>query len=153
MELKILQDEHGRIYYGPDGHPLMSDFATIVNFFGWLAMMAAPKLWAALPRIPPKTFLLNLLDGFLPYAVSKRYMTAVPEGETPVDTSQRGPAATRLRELLEQWEPPQMTPEIREAARVLLLADGAKEPPCGWNEYAPDPDIPIETTVIWPETI
>jgi hypothetical protein len=131
--------------------PIKSDFDTIVNCCGWLSMMAAPKLWAALPRIPPKTFLLKLMDSFVPYAYSNRYTQYIPDGETRMDTSQRGPAATRLRELLEQWEPPQMTPEILEAARLLLLADGGKEPPCGWDEYEAEPDCPVEEMIIWPE--
>lgn len=151
MELEILSTETGQTVYGPDGEPVLSDFATIVNFSGWLAMMAAKKLWDALPRIPPKTFLLKLLDGYLPYAHSKRYLSVVPEGETPADTTQRGPLAMQLRRLLEQWEPPQMTPEIRETARLLLLADGGKEPLCGWDEYEPHPEVPVEDTVLWPE--
>lgn len=148
-----MQANDGYIYFGPDGEPVPSDFATMVNCCGWLFIMAAPKLWEALPRIPPKAFLLKLMNSFVPYAHSKHYTRYIPEGETPVDTSQRGPAATRLRELLNQWEPPHVTNEIREAARLLLLADGYKEPPSGWDEYRPDPDVPVEEMVIWPENV
>jgi len=51
----------------------------------------------------------------------------------------------------DQWEPPQITTEIRETARLLLLANGAKEPRCGWDEYGAEPGCPVEDMVIWPE--
>lgn len=146
-----MQANDNSSYADAYGNPIRVDFATIVNFSGWLAMMAAPKLWDALPRIPPKTFLLKLLDGYLPYATSNRFLHNGSEDERPVDTTQRGPLAMQLRGLLEQWEPPQMTSEIRETARLLRLADGGDEPPCGWDEYEPDPDVPVEDTVLWPE--
>jgi hypothetical protein len=128
-----------------------SNFADIAQCCGWLALLAAPRLWNALPRIPPKEHLLFLIDAFLPYAHSDRYYSEVPPGKQRADISQRGPAAERLRQLLLRWEPPALTQEIREAARAVILADGGAEPVGGWDNYEPDPHIAVEETILWPE--
>src|SRR5262245_38590581 len=100
-----------------DGTPITPDFATeftrVVNAGGWLGMLAAPKLWAALRRVPPKAFLLEVVEIYLAYAKSRRHYAYIPEGQPRPDLSLRGPAVERLRALLLDWEPPMLTAEIR----------------------------------------
>jgi hypothetical protein len=147
----FLNHHPGRKYFDADGEIDIREYGLMLNAIMWIGVMAAPKIWASLRHVPPKAHLLTLLDGYLPYAYSKRYAVSVQDGETRVDTSQRGPLATRLRELLEQWEPPQMTAEIRETARLLLLADGDQKPPCGWDEFTLEPNFPYEELILGPD--
>lgn len=143
---------HG--YFG-DGTPITKDFATefshVVNAASWIDMLAAPKLWAALRRIPPKTFLLELVETYLEYARSRRHYAYIPEEQERPDLSLRGPAVQRLRDLLLGWEPPLITPEIQDAARAVYLTEYGAPPKESWDEAEHNfPDTPLEASLIWP---
>ncbi len=139
-----------------DGTPITPEFAMelsrAVNAGGWIDMMAAPKHWVALRRIPPKAFLLEQVDTYLSYAKSGRHYAYIPEGQPRPDLSLRGPAVERLRDLLRDWEPPMITPDIREAARAIYFTEYGAVPKKSWDEEVHDlPDISLEATLIWPE--
>jgi hypothetical protein len=127
-------------------------FAHIVNAGDWIGMLAAPKLWAALRRVPPKAFLLELVETYLVYAKSHHLYAHIPEDQPRPDLSLRGPAVERLLALLREWEPPTVTHEIRETARAIYFAEHGAPPKKPWDELENDfPDIPLESTLVWPE--
>lgn len=139
-----------------DGTPLTNDFAPdfaqVVNASGWIGMLAAPKLWAALRRIPPKAFLLELVDTYLQYAKSRYHYAYIPEDRARPDLRLRGSAVERLRDLLLDWEPPVIAPEIRDAARAIYLTEYGAPPKESWDDAAHDlPGISLEATLVWPE--
>ena len=142
-------------FTGPDGLPVNpKEFADFVHAAEWIAMLAYPKLWSALRRIPPKEHILGLVEAYLRHANSDRYYHVITPPEVLPDPAIRGPAVARLRDLLLAWEPPHVTPEIRKAARVALEAEQAGPPEKPWDELVHDSEsIPLEGTLIWPEGI
>lgn len=139
-----------------DGTPIANDFAMdftrVVNASGWIGMFAAPKLWTALRRIPPKVFLLELVETYLEYARSRYHYAYIPEDQERPDLSLRGPVVQRLRDLLLDWEPPLITPEIQDAARAVYLAEYGAPPKESWDEADHNfTDMPLEASLIWPE--
>lgn len=139
-----------------DGTPLTSgftaDMARSVNAAGWIAMLAAPKLWAALRRIPPKSFILECVDIYREYAKSPRRYFHIPDGQPGPDLRLRAAAVEHLRHLLLEWEPPLVTPEIREAARAVHFAETGTTPEPSWDDQEHDmPGLSLEATLIWPE--
>lgn len=148
--------EDSKVYGCPDGTPITVEIAAeiknVVYALGWIDMLSSPRLWATLRRIPPKTFLLELIDAYLVYARSGRYYVSVPEGQPRPDLTLRSAPAERLRNLLVDWEPPIVTPDIREAATALHLAEFGPPLADDWDDPKNDPtDIPIEGMLIWPE--
>jgi hypothetical protein len=137
----------------PDGLPITAgELADYAHCVPWVAVLAAPRFYARLRRVPPKEHLLTLLDAFLPYAHSKRFLSEVPRGQPRQETPDRGPCAERLRALIAQWEPPALTPEIRDAARALAVADACPPPTGGWDDYdGSDTPGPAEDGLMWPE--
>jgi hypothetical protein len=139
-----------------DGTPITNDSATeftrVVNASSWIDMLAAPKLWAILRRVPPKAFLLEQVERYLAYAKSRRHYAYIPEGQARPDLSMRGPAMERLRDLVLEWEPPIVTPEIRDAARAVYFTEYGAPPKESWDKAEYDtPGIALEATLIWPE--
>lgn len=136
-----------------DGTPLTADFgaemARAMNAAGWIDMLGAPTLWAALRRIPPKSFVLECVDIYLEYAKSRRHYAYIPDGQPRPDVRLRAPAVEQLRKLLLDWEPPIVTPEIRDAARAVYFTEYGTQP--SWDEEQVPPDMPLEATLIWPE--
>lgn len=146
----FVNHQPNRRYFDADGEIDLREAGLVLNAVMWISFMAFPKFWAILPEVPQKAHLLILLDEYLPYAYSQRCTTQIPEGEQRPDTSNRGPLATQLRELVAVWEPPNLTTDMRETARSLLRADGVAEPNCGWDEYAPSPDFPSDKMLLGP---
>lgn len=139
-----------------DGTPVTNDsaaeLARVVNAGSWIDMLAAPKLWAALRRIPPKSFLLELVETYLEYAKSDRHYAYIPEDQPRPDPSLRGPAVERLRDLLLDWQPPHITEKIRDAARAIYLTEYGAPPKESWDEAEHEvQEMPLEATLIWPE--
>lgn len=139
-----------------DGTPLTTESTTemarSVNAAGWIAMLAAPKLWAALRRIPPKAFILECVDIYLAYAKSPRHYAYIPDGQRRPDLRLRAPAVEHLRKLLVDWQPPVVTTEIREAARAVYFTEYGAPPQPSWDEEEHNlPNMPLEATLIWPE--
>ena len=139
----------------PDGTPITpetwKEFANVLNAESWFAMLASPRLWSMLRRIPPKAFLIELLDAYLVYAKSGRHYAHDQEGRRRPDLSLRSKSAEHLRELLIAWEPPTVTPEIREAARTVSAAEYGETRSENWDDPEHDPPTPLEATLIWPE--
>ena len=151
----MIANDNMRGHFG-DGTPITPEFSTelvrAVNAGGWIGMLAAPKLWAALRRIPPKAFLLEQVDTYLAYAKSRRHYAYIPEGQPRPDLSERAPAVERLRDLLLDWEPAIVTPEIRDAARAIYFTEYGAESKISWDEQVEDgASLSLEATLIWPE--
>jgi hypothetical protein len=130
---------------------MTNELVDMIHFETWLGVLASPRIYAILRRIPSKEHLLNLLDAYMPYAHSKRLYTLVPHGKPRPDISQRGPLADRFREILLRWEPPEVTQELREAARALFEAGGSDPPEPGWDELEWNGPPSLEESLIWPE--
>lgn len=140
----------------PDGTPITqevwNEFRFVLHILMWFAVLASPRIWPALRRIPPKTFLLELVDAYLVYAGSGRHYAHSPEFQRRVDLTKRSAPVEHLRNLLVAWEPPIVTPEIREAARAVHIAEGGSPPADDWDDPQNDPiDVPIEAMLLWPE--
>jgi hypothetical protein len=140
----------------PDGTPITpevwNEFGVVLHILMWFAVLASPRIWPALRRIPPKTFLLELVDAYLVYARSNRHYAHSPEFQRKVDLTKRSAPVELLRNLLVDWEPPIVTPEIREAALAVHIAEFGSPPVEGWDDPQNDPiDVPLEATLIWPE--
>ncbi|HZF52157.1 MAG TPA: hypothetical protein VE093_26065 [Polyangiaceae bacterium] len=133
-----------------NGRPVLDDFCDIVNCVMWLQILAVPRIFCCMTRMPPREHLVRLIDIFLAY-VSHDGRYATPDFE-PVPYETREPLALKLRELLEAWTPPELPAEITEAARALLYAEGMSPPPGGWDS-APDPDRRPEEYLLWPEGV
>lgn len=138
---------------GPDGFPIAEiELAAIVHGEAWIGTFALPHVFARLRRIPPKAYLLKLVDEYLPYAHSKRFLRYVPHGEPRMERPERGACADQFRELLALWEPPVLTPELRDAARALFIADGLELSELGWQAFEVEQDpTPVEAALPWPE--
>ncbi len=109
-----------------NGHPVRDDWNTIVHTVHWLRVLATPRFFHGLGRVPSREHLLGLLDIFLAYLRHDgRYVSAEFE---PVPYEQREPLARKLRALIEAWTPPGLPQEIVETARALLHAEGVREP-------------------------
>jgi hypothetical protein len=134
----------------PDGSSMLSDFAIAAHCFQWLSVLANPKVFLGMSRMPSREHLLRIVDMYLAYV---RRGERLPEPQfTPVPYEQREPLTLRLRALLETWSPPELSAEITDTARAVLHADGIKEPDEGWDN-AYDSDIKMEDHLIWPENV
>jgi len=134
----------------PDGSSLLGDFVASANAVQWIQILAIPRIFLSMKRVVPREHLLSMIDAFIAYAQSgERYAKADDE---PVPYEQREPFARKLRALVEQWSPPGLPADITETARELLRADGMLPPPGGWDS-TPDPDMPPEQYLLWPEGV
>ncbi len=127
-------------------------YVDVLHADGWIYVLAAPRLWSALRRIPPKEHVLRLVDAFTQYAHSDHCYHSLPKGTPRPDPSRRGPAAKHLHDLLLQWEPPEVTREIQEAARAVLVEERVGLPDVPWDEREPyEDEVPVEAGLLWPE--
>ncbi|MDI3291206.1 Uma2 family endonuclease [Polyangium sp. 15x6] len=127
-------------------------YADVINAGGWIYVLAAPRLWSVLRRIPPKEHVLRLVDAFAQYAYSDHCYHSIPHSASRPDPSRRGPAAARLRDLLVQWNPPEVTPAIQEAARAVLCEERIALADVPWEERGPyEDEVPVEAGLLWPE--
>ncbi len=118
---------------------------------GWILMLNSPKLWGALRRIPPKAFLLERLDAWLAFARrGGQYVDSLEVDERTAAMERRSAPFQRLRDLLVDWEPPVVTPEIREAACALHIAEFSRPPDADW-ERLDLAGMPLEAMLLWPE--
>jgi hypothetical protein len=132
------------------GRPVLDDFADVANCIMWLQVLAVPRIFRVMTRMPPREHLVHLIDILIGYVRHDgRYAT--PKFE-PVPYETREPLALKLRGLLEAWTPPELPAEITETARALLHAEGMNPPAGGW-ENAPDPDMRPEEYLLWPEGV
>jgi hypothetical protein len=118
---------------------------------GWVNMLSSAELWGTLRRLPPKAFLIERVDAWLAFARrGGQYVASLEEDERAAAIEQRSAPFQRLRDLLIDWEPPVVTPEIREAARLLHISEFSRPPDEDWGR--PDlTGVPIEATLVWPE--
>jgi len=131
-------------------------FANVFNFRSWICVLASPRAFQRLQRVPPREHVLAMIDAYLPYAKTPRLWiwSSSPHGLRH-DAPQREAAALALRADVERWTPPTLSPEIIAAARVLAWADAILEPEEGWDEaiYSDDDDeTPLDENLIWPES-
>ncbi len=130
--------------WAPDGTPITpevwNEFGTIIAILLWFAVLTSPRLWANLRRIPPKAFLLKIVNAYLVYAQSNRHYAHSPQVRPYViDLTLRAAPVERLRDLLIDWEPPVVTPEIREAAMAVHIAERGEPLKKNWDgpEFEP----------------
>ncbi len=117
----------------------------------WINVLSSPNLWSALRRLPPKSFLIERIDAWLAFARNHGQYVFVHEEERAAMVEARSVPFLRLRALLVDWEPAVVTPEIREAAYALHMAEFLR-PPDELREDPNDPsDIPLEAYLLWPE--
>jgi len=140
----------------PDGTPLSPELAQgiadAISATLWIEILSVPKLWSALRRLPPKAFLLERIDAWLAFATktgSQFYGLEADERAAAIEA--RSIPFLRLRNLLLDWDLSNVTPEIREAARALHIAEFQKPPPDDRDLSHVDPPIPLEATLPWPE--
>jgi hypothetical protein len=118
----------------------------------WITMLSSPKLWETLRRIPPKAFLLDRIDAWLAFArKGGKYVHSLEGEERAAAIEERSLPFRRLLDLLLVWDPPVVTPEIREAARALHIAEFQRPPSDDWDLSHEYPPIPLEATLPWPE--
>lgn len=130
--------------------PVLAVMFDAANAIQWLDILAIPRIYRSMTRVPPREHLLHMVDIVIDYVTrGEKYVT--PEFE-PVPYEERLPRARELRALLEAWEPPELPPEITEAARALLYAEGLKGGAEGWDAM-PDPDMRPEEYLLWPEGV
>jgi hypothetical protein len=132
-----------------DGGSEWLDFVGSTQALVWIEVLAIPRIFRGLGRIPPPEHLINMVDIFLAYI--RRGKPDTEPTFHPVPYERREPSALRLRALLEAWTPPELSQEITEAARELLYAEGLN-PPEGWDQL-PDPEPPIAQKLWWPEDV
>lgn len=133
-----------------DGTSRLSDMVDTIHAVQWLICLAAPRVFLRMKRMPPREHLLRMVDVYLAY-VRRGQRKLAPEFD-PVPYEQREPLALELRARLETWSPPGLPPEISEAARAVLHADGQRAPAGGWDE-ADDPAWQPEEELLWPEGV
>ncbi len=127
----------------------IASMAEVTGAMGWLQVLAAPRLFARLERVPPLSFLLRQIDVFLAYARTGAYDTE-PTFE-PVPLGERVERTLCLRALLEGWTSRELPAKITDAARAVLYAEGLL-PPGGWD-CLPDPEQPIDELLVWPDMV
>ncbi|WP_437585758.1 Uma2 family endonuclease [Sorangium sp. So ce1000] len=134
-----------------DNGPPSSGFMAAWHLLNWLLVLACPRIFHRMGRMPPREHMVKLVDDYLPYARSERQQRSWKHGRLfQVDTERRQMLAARLRALLMEWSPPELPPEITETARALLDTEGHDPPLGGWGNL-PDPDMPPEDFLLWPE--
>ena len=132
-----------------NGRPVLDDFTDVANCIMWIEILAVPRIFRGMTRMPPREHLLRLIDIYIAYV---RHDGRYAGGDfEPVPYETREPLALKLRELLEAWTPPELPAEITETARALLYAEGMS-PPGGWDNV-PDPDMRPEEFLLWPEGV
>jgi hypothetical protein len=136
-------------------NPRVREHEDAQHLVNWLETLGRPQLYAALSRKPTREHILHVIDLYMPYAQSR------PEHREErgyvrhgVDLQRAEDLALRFRALIESWEPPDLTAEITEAARELLMADGTHQPVGGvwvWGDMHPPEEI--ENILMWPEGV
>ncbi|WP_438039655.1 hypothetical protein [Sorangium sp. So ce128] len=134
----------------PDGSSALSDFEQAAAAILWVHALAVPRLFLGMSRMPPREHLLRIVDWYLAYV--RRGKRHVSPEFSPVPYEEREPLAMRLRALIEAWSPPGLPAEITEVARALLHAEGMLAPPGGWDN-SPEPEMPPEEFLYWPEGV
>ncbi len=132
-------------------NPRLSEIGNAIPFSHWLLVLASPDLFHMLARQPSREHLLWLCDAYMPYARSRREL-AKEQGYVShaADESQVSELAERMRSLLAAWDPNNLTPEIIDTARALLLASQPFEIH-DWS-YKPDldPGETLDDILVWP---
>lgn len=147
------EDGNTLTFTSGDGREDIEDTTDVINVTYWLSAFAAPRVYRTFSRSPPRVHVLRLLDIYISYA-RKGAHYAAPQFQ-PVHYERRLPLALRLRELFEQWTPPELPQEVVEISRALIEYEGIKAPACGWDAYE-DPQergIKYEDTLLWPEGV
>jgi hypothetical protein len=145
----VIKLEHTGVY--ANGHPVLTDYADVMNTTHWLMVLASPPLYRTLGRIPSREHLLHLMDIYIAYVEHDgRYSQ---QEHQPVPYERREPLAAKLRALLETWTPPELPSEITEATRELLWAEGRTPPDGGWDNATITGSDPLEDILLWPEGI
>lgn len=139
-----------------DGTPLSPELAQgiadAMSATLWIEILSVPKLWSALRRIPPKVFLIERIDAWLAFVQKNgSYLYGLEGDERVAAIEERSLPFLRLRNLLFDWDLSNVTPEIREAARALHIAEFQRPPPDDRDLSKADPPIPLEATLVWPE--
>ncbi|MGK3987380.1 hypothetical protein WME99_30345 [Sorangium sp. So ce136] len=148
MLLRMAFEQAAR--HRPDGSSVLSDFEDSVAAMLWVHALAVPRLFLGMSRMPSREHLLRMVDWYLAYV--RRGDRHVPPEFSPVPYEEREPLAMRLRVLVEAWSPPELPPEITEVARAILHAEGKMAPPGGWDD-TPEPEMPAEELLYWPEGV
>jgi hypothetical protein len=130
-----------------NGRSLLQEFAATAHAMQWLQVMAVPRLFQSLKRTPDRDHLFMMVDIFIASIRSGRQYVE-PEFEG-VPYERRVPVAMRLRALVETW-PESDVLQIATAVRELLYCNGSIGPEGGWDNV-PDPDIPPDEYLLWPE--
>lgn len=116
----------------------------------WMEVLAAPRCYGALQRPVDPAVLLQLLDFWIAYAERGDHYggDATPDALRPA-------LARRLRALIAAWTPPDLPPEISEAARAVLRAEWQRALPkrTTWDDHTCDPSNgrSLESYLIWSE--
>jgi hypothetical protein len=128
-----------------------SNVADVFNTIHWLQVLASPHLYSLLRRTPPREHLQHLLDVYLAYVARGDWYRRAAHRET--FAAQRATLAPRLRALMETWTPSELPPEITDAARALLDAEGVEQPAGGWDAFVSRAAEPLDDVLLWPEGI
>lgn len=107
-------------------NPRTAETMNTIPFEVWLQVLARPHLFQMLTRPVSQEHLLMLCDAYMPYARSRREL-AKEQGyiSDSKDELLFTELAERMRRLLADWSPHNLTPEITDTARALLAASGA----------------------------
>lgn len=133
-----------------EANPRVWDIANSLPFRGWLKVLARPHVYQRLTRQPSREYLLVLCDAHMPYARSRRELVK-EQGYSPgFDEALMLESAERMRELLEGWEPHELTPAIVDTARAMLVAYRGSEP----LDWDCTPELgrgqTLDDLVVWP---
>ena len=104
-------------------------FTSAAIAIGWLTQLATPEAWAVTQTqigAPVRDFMIGMVDRFIEYARSGAHDTK-PLFE-PVPLGERVSRAQRLRALLQDWTPPELTDAISQGAHDVLHAEGLRLP-------------------------
>ncbi len=135
-------------------NPRVAAIPNAMPFRDWLHVLARPHLFQMLTRQPSREHLLMLCDAYLPYARSRREL-AKEQGYIS-DTNDELLAtelAERMRTLLEDWSPHNLTPGITDTARALLSADGSYA--VVDLDFTPELELgeTLDDNLIWPSSL
>ena len=127
------------------------DFADVFNAYCWVMVLASPPRYRTLRRPVDLGHLLRLVDVLISYADRDgRYLR--PEIADP-PYALRGSLSRAVRERIADWVSPELPPELTNAARELLRAEGFRAPEGGWDELSIAGPEPLEDLLLWPEGI
>lgn len=131
-------------------NPRLSEMGNSFPFWEWLQVLARPHLYQMLTRQPSREHLLVLCDAHMPYARSRRELAKEQGYSADFDEALMSASAERMRVLLEGWEPHDLTPEIVDTARALLVAYSPSVAPDWGFTPALHPGETLDDILVWP---